>query len=190
MLSRVADILEQRQRIENLEAFAAEEQVSPTLLEFCQWYLCQRKSDCEHSTIRKITASLNQLCEYCREYETIETVEDVDAQMAFRYQLKRQETKAEATVSKDVKIAKTAFKFGVKAGKLQSNPFQELKIKANADVNPDGQHIVPVSDYESLIDVCPDSDWRTIIALARTRLLLIRFETQRLLVGIGQQSLT
>ena len=136
-----------------------------TLLAFCQWYIKQRKSDCEKSTIRKITASLNQLCDYCREHETIESVNDLDAPMAFRFQLHRQSTKAEATVAKDVKIAKTAFSYGVKAGKIKANPFKNLK--AGSDVNLDGAYIVPISDHEKLIDACPNSDWRTILALAR-----------------------
>ncbi len=137
----------------------------PTLLEFCQWYIEQRKSDCEPSTIKKNTASLNQLCDYCRDVESVQTIDDLTAEIAFRYQLHRLKSKAEATVSADVKIAKTAFRYGVKAGIVSSSPFAELK--AGSDVNPDGKHILPISDYEKLIDACTDSDWRTIIALAR-----------------------
>lgn len=159
--SMVSELYEERQSLDSGVAV----QERDTLVQFCQWYVDQRKSDCEPSTVRKITTSLNQLCRYCREHEQQTSADDVTAEMAFRYQLHRQSSKAEATVSKDIKIAKTAFKYGVRAGKLTDNPFDGLK--AGSDVNLDGQHIIPISDYGRLVDACPDSDWRTIIALGR-----------------------
>ena len=164
LTARIDDLIRQRRQAERPDELTDEER-RPTLLEFCQWYIRQRKSDCQKSTIRKITASLNQLCDYCRDHETIHSVDDLDSEMAFRFQLHRQHSKAEATVSKDVKIAKTAFSYGLKAGQVSCNPFQNLK--AGSDVNLDGHHILPISDYDKLIEASTDSDWRTIIALAR-----------------------
>ena len=162
MLSTVPELWTQKLKLDRPELFQSDE---ITLQQFTDWYLQQRRSDCEESTIRKASASLNQLIEYCTEHESIATVEDITPELAFRFQLKRRETKAEATVGKDIKIAKTAFTFGVKAGKVTSNPFKELK--PGSDVNLDGQHIVPVSDYEKLVEAINDPDWRVIIALAR-----------------------
>ncbi len=162
MLVTAPELWTQKLRLARPELFESDK---ITARKFCDWYVLQRKSDCEDSTIRKISSSLNQLIEYCTEFESVESVEDITPELAFRYQLKRRETKAEATVGKDIKIAKTAFTFGMKAGKVASNPFKELK--AGSDVNLDGQHIMPVSDYEKLINATNDSDWRVIIALAR-----------------------
>jgi integrase len=59
----------------------------------------------------------------------------------------------------------TAFNDGRRAGIVTQNPLDE--IKPGSDVHVEGQHIIPISDYEKLINSCPDSDWRTIIASAR-----------------------
>ena len=164
ILSMVCTIFEKRQAEETEPQEASVDDVL-TLTEFCRWYLKQRRADCQSSTTKKIKASLNQLCLYCRENESVAGVQDLDAEMAFRYQLHRRQTKAEATVSKDIKIAKTAFKYGLNAGKLTINPFADLS--AGKDVNPDGHCIIPISDHDLLVEACPDSDWRTILALAR-----------------------
>jgi len=162
IVSMVLDLIKQRKE---KEQGTAELEKRPTLFEFCEWYEEQREADCEPSTIKKIKTSLKQLRNYCRDHETIKHADELDSALAFRFQLHRKQTKAEATVSKDIKIAKTAFKYGVLAGKLSANPFDGLK--AGSDVNLEGQHIIPISDFEKLIDACPNSDWRTIVALAR-----------------------
>ena len=161
LLSTVPELIQRRREQENPDLIVKRESV----VDYLQWYIGNRKADCEPSTIRKITASLNQLNDYCRDIEGITAVDDITPEMAFRFQLHRLESKAEATVSADVKIAKTAFAYGVKSGRLSTNPY--TKLKPGSDVNVDGRHIIPISDYEKLIDACPDSDWRTIIALAR-----------------------
>ena len=153
------DIVEARRRLEDGAATV------PTVSAFVAWYVNQRKADCETSTVRKIKSSLEQFDCYCRAEEDVKTIAGVDHALAFRYQLHRQQNRAEATVSKDVKILKTAFGYAVKSGWLQSNPITGLKN--GSEVNPDGQYIVPVEDYLKLIAAAPSSTWRAIIALGR-----------------------
>lgn len=136
-----------------------------TVSNFVEWYADARKGDTEPSTLRKIKSSLNQLREYLAEHESIQTVDQITTETAFRFQLHRKKDKATTTVAKDVKVCKTAFTFAMKAGKVLSNPFSELK--AGSEVNLDGQFILPITDYERLIEACPNSTWRVIIALGR-----------------------
>ncbi len=125
LLVTIPELWDQKRRQDRPGEFEAVER--PTIKGFCDWYVKQRKSDCEPSTVRKINSSLNQLVEYCRSSESCPNIDAIDEAVAFRFQLHRQQSKKEATVAKDIKIAKTAFNYGVKAGKVSSNPFKGLK---------------------------------------------------------------
>ena len=137
----------------------------PSLEDFINWYVNQRKADCEPSTVRKLKASLNQLAVFCQKTADIKTIADFSQINAFQYRLHRLENRAEATVAKDIKICKTAFNYAKRNGWLSSNPFTELK--AGREHNPDGQRVIAIETYEKLIDSCPNSTWRVIITLAR-----------------------
>ena len=138
----------------------------PSLEGFRDWYKAQRESDCEPSTVKKHQSSLNNLINYCSEHEPdIKLISDITNEATFRFQLARIKAQAEATASKDVKVCKTAFGYAVRIGWLEENPFQYLK--PGSEVNPDGHFILPIADYEKMIDACPNSTWRAIIALGR-----------------------
>ena len=138
----------------------------PSLEGFREWYKIQREADCELSTVKKHQSSLNNLINYCSEHEPrIKLISDVAEEAAFRFQLARIKERAEATASKDIKVCKTAFGYAVRIGWIQENPFKYLKT--GSEVNPEGHFILPIEDYERMIDACPNSTWRTIIALGR-----------------------
>lgn len=138
---------------------------TPSVPKFIHWYVEQRSADCVASTVRKIQASLNQFASFCTDQAKIQRIEEVTNVTAFQYQLYRRQTRAEATVAKDIKICKTAFNYAKKNGRLIDNPFDG--IKAGNEHNPDGQQIIDISTYETLSEYCPDSQWRVILALAR-----------------------
>jgi integrase len=72
---------------------------------------------------------------------------------------------ARATVAKRVVIAKGVFRKAVRWGLIASNPFADLR--AGSQSNPDRAHYVTVETIRAILAVCPDDQWRAIIALSR-----------------------
>jgi len=72
---------------------------------------------------------------------------------------------APATVSKRVHVARTIFKRAVRWGMIEQSPFADLK--AGSQTNPDRSHYVPREAIASIIEHCPDTQWRAIFGLAR-----------------------
>jgi integrase len=72
---------------------------------------------------------------------------------------------SDATVAKDVTLARQFLTKAVRWGQLSANPFDG--VKAGSQRNPDRLHYVPPEDAQRLLDACPDADWRCIIALCR-----------------------
>lgn len=72
---------------------------------------------------------------------------------------------ARATVAKRVVIAKGVFRKAVRWGFIASSPFADLR--AGSQSNPDRAHYVTVETIRSILEVCPDDEWRAIIALSR-----------------------
>ena len=70
-----------------------------------------------------------------------------------------------ATIRKRISNAKLFFGDAVERGLIDSNPFTKLK-GANIS-NTSRQFFVTVEMTEKLLEACPDSQWRLIIALAR-----------------------
>jgi integrase len=74
-------------------------------------------------------------------------------------------TLARATVAKRVVIAKSVFRKAVRWGLIASNPFADLR--AGSQSNPDRAFYVTVETIRAILAVCPDDQWRAIIALSR-----------------------
>ncbi|MBO7723279.1 MAG: tyrosine-type recombinase/integrase [Thermoguttaceae bacterium] len=85
---------------------------------------------------------------------------------------------APATVSITIQRIKPIFRWGVKQGYLETNPFEGISKGSTA--NPDRMFFVPMNWYYKLLDACPDQTWRTILALCRIGGLRNPSETLRL----------
>lgn len=72
---------------------------------------------------------------------------------------------APATVAKRVRVAKAVFRKAIKWGLIASNPFADLR--AGSQSNPDRAHYVTVETIRAILAVCPDDQWRAIVALSR-----------------------
>jgi integrase len=72
---------------------------------------------------------------------------------------------AAATVAKRVHVAKAIFRKAVKWGLIGSNPFGDLR--AGSQSNPERAHYVDAESVRAILAVCPDDEWRAIIALSR-----------------------
>ena len=72
---------------------------------------------------------------------------------------------AGATVAKRTIVAKNIFNRAVHWKMISSNPFAHLK--SGNQRNPDRIHYVDKAAIDALLEVCPDNQWKAIIALAR-----------------------
>jgi len=72
---------------------------------------------------------------------------------------------AQATCSKQVKVARGMFRRGVRWGMIASSPFSELR--AGPQSNSERSVFVPRDVIAKVLAACPDSDWRCIVALTR-----------------------
>ena len=70
-----------------------------------------------------------------------------------------------ATIRKRISNAKLFFGDALERGLIESNPF--AKLKGASVSNTSRQFFVTLEMTERLLDACPDSQWRLIIALAR-----------------------
>jgi integrase len=72
---------------------------------------------------------------------------------------------AEATISKRIGIAKFAFQRGIGWKMLTANPFAQ--VKAGSQVNKSRQRFIRTEQAETVLDACPDSQWKLLFALSR-----------------------
>jgi integrase len=74
-------------------------------------------------------------------------------------------TLARATVAKRVVIAKSVFRKAVRWDLIPSSPFGDLR--AGSQSNPDRAFYVSLETIRAILAVCPDDQWRGIVALSR-----------------------
>ena len=72
---------------------------------------------------------------------------------------------ADATVRKYTGYAKHFFAMAVEREHLTVSPFE--KLVSGSVGNDERQYEVSRKETERLIDVCPDAEWRLIVALSR-----------------------
>ncbi|MFN9993003.1 MAG: tyrosine-type recombinase/integrase [Phycisphaerales bacterium] len=72
---------------------------------------------------------------------------------------------APATIAKRIRVAKAVFKKAVKWGLIPTNPF--IDLRAGTQANPERAHYVDRDSIQSILDACPDQQWRAIIGLSR-----------------------
>ncbi len=93
-------------------------------------------------------------------------VREITEGAAENYKLHLIEAKlATMTIRKRLQFAKTVFRSMVKHKLIDANPFAEVGIQASMD--PDRQRFISQENTAKLLEACPDSTWRAIVALSR-----------------------
>ncbi len=69
------------------------------------------------------------------------------------------------TVRKRLQAAKMFFNAMVRRGVIQENPFNDVQVAAVVDESRNVY--VSKADIESVLDACPDTEWRVIVTLSR-----------------------
>ena len=72
---------------------------------------------------------------------------------------------APATVAKRVHVARSIFKRAVRWGMIPASPFADLR--AGSQANPDRAFYVTRESIRAILEECPDSQWRAVVALSR-----------------------
>jgi integrase len=84
---------------------------------------------------------------------------------ADEYRLFLAEKYAEATIGRRIKHAKQFFTAAARRRLIATNPFTE--VKGGTQENRERFYFVSLPDSYSVLDACPDAQWRAIFALAR-----------------------
>jgi integrase len=131
-----------------------------TLAEFLETYIVSR-TDARPRTILNLRAAANRLLEFLGNHD-LRTITPANAD-AFAINLRSRY--ALATCGRTIKRCRQFFAVAMRQGIVGKNPFAD--VKAPACVNESRKSFIPASDAARLIDVCPDAEWRLLVALSR-----------------------
>jgi integrase len=129
---------------------------------FCDAYI-QSRTDLAPRSKVALEQAKRFLVEYFGSSKLINSIKQTDCENWKRWLLAR--PLAIASVSKHVRRAKTMFNHAVRDGLVVKSPFDD--VMAGSDANPDRQRFISNSDSISVLEACPDADWRLIFSLCR-----------------------
>ncbi len=131
--------------------------------EFIDGYIAGR-SDVKESTATVLGHTRRNLIDHFGADKPIRSITEADAD-AWRVFLKTCEKLGDNTIRRRSGIAKQYFRAAMRAGLIRSNPFDHLTSAVVS--NKTRYHFVSTADAESVIEACPDAEWRLLFALAR-----------------------
>ena len=133
-----------------------------TLNPFIESYI-ERRTDVTERRVEKLRQAKARLIEYFGDV-ALDTITPGDAEEYARWLLT--ETKlAPTTAHKECQIARQFFRHAVRKRLIASNPLEDVSI--GTATNEDRRVFVPADVVETVIEACPDWQWRTVVALAR-----------------------
>ncbi len=135
---------------------------SKVLIRFVDNYMDSR-TDVKPATQIVWGHTRRNLAEHFGENKLLSEVTEADAEHWLRSLVAQ--NLSEATIRKRCGFAKQFFQQAVKARLIEANPFAELKSAAHS--NPKRKFYITREMTDRLIEACPDTQWRTIIALCR-----------------------
>jgi integrase len=140
-----------------------EKRVAAKLGEFTRKYIDGR-TDLKASTKKQIEHARTDLVDFFKEDKFLNEITEADAE---DWALWLSETRklGENTKARRVGRARQFFNRAIKENILTENPFRG--IKSTVKGNEDRFHFVDRSAYDKLLEGCPSSEWRAIVALSR-----------------------
>lgn len=133
------------------------------LAEFLDRYIASR-TDLKSATITVMQHTRRCLVEHFGADKPVSAITESDAD-TWRAWLKSSQGLADNTIRRRCGIAKQFFKDAQRSGLIQSNPFEHLRAAIRA--NRSREYFVSVADAETIIEACPDAEWRLIFGLSR-----------------------
>ena len=141
------------------------QQGMPTLVEFVDRYIAKR-TDTKPTTLIVYKRCRNLLAEYFK-VKRLDAVTVADAKDFARWMKTKQKPLAENTARRMNGFVRQFINDAVDAELLVKNPFKSKDIKVAVRGDANGFRFLSLSDTVKLIDACPDSQWRLIVALSR-----------------------
>ncbi len=136
--------------------------VLPSLKSWIRAYIDRRTADVKPNTLLNFEAAYRSASEFFKD-KTLDAITSEDAQ-EFRSFLKEKGL-GEATIRRCCKRIRQFFKAAIKQKLIADNPFVDVVCSDFA--NPERQRFVSREEIQAVLDACPDTEWRTIIALCR-----------------------
>lgn len=158
---------------------------------FLTAYLSRRGGDVKGGTLTFYGHTVRNLKEFFGLERRLDDINAGDAD-DFRRNLQKTEKLSAATVVRRCALARTFFKDAVRRKLIDSNPFDGVGKGSTA--NPERQRFIDRATIEKVIDACPSTEWKTLVALSRyaglrvpSEALLLRwqdinFESGRMIV--------
>ncbi len=148
------------------------EQAKHPLGKFLDAYLTDR-TDLKPNSLTVYDHTRRNLVDFFGADKPIEDITEYDAEQWQRYlgrheAIKRKvnlEALAKATIRKRTTNAKAFFAVAVKQKIIPANPFEGLVSKSVS--NKARQRFISHADIQKVLETCPDSQWRAIVALCR-----------------------
>ncbi len=119
--------------------------------------------DVKPATKIRMKQAKKSLVDHFGEDRDLATISETDAE-EWRAKLKKDKY-AGATISRTVLYARQMFRWAIRRGKANTNPF--ASIKAGAQTNPDRQAFIDRETIAKVMAAAPDDEWRLLIALSR-----------------------
>lgn len=189
-IADLGDVMRTRLERVGLVAARPEPMAEPVKLLLSAWLrkCIECKVDAAQSTVANMEQAEKTLNEYMGADKALIDVTPMDAQGYESFLRARKctrgsmnKTMAEATVRRQCRRAKQFFAAAVDARKLTVNPF--AKIKTSDVVNKSREHYVTAAEFDAMLDVCPDLEWKLVLSLAYRAGLRCPSETHRLTWG-------
>jgi integrase len=136
----------------------------------------KRRSDLKPRTIKNLYQAKHSVVKFFGPLRDMRTITRGEAK---DWQREESRDKAAATVAMYVKKVRQVFADAIDRKLLNENPFKA--IKAGQMVNEDRMVYIPPADIETVIDTCPNTEWKLLFALARFAGLRVPSETHALL---------
>ncbi len=108
--------------------------------------------------------TLRNLKDFFTPSKALETITAADAD-TYRGWLQNNQGLSLATVNRRVIAAKTVFQRAVRWDLLVKNPFED--VRGGSQVNEARKAFVPPADIAKVLEACPDTEWRCLVALSR-----------------------
>lgn len=122
-----------------------------------------RRSDLKKHTIKNFGQARVTLLKFFGPTTTADAINRGQANDYRRYLEGRK--LAEATISTNIKKCRQMFTDAIDRDVLTVNPF--AKVRAGGQTNRTRQHFIDAATTQTILDACPDAEWRLIVALAR-----------------------
>ena len=158
LAEKLADVglIERRQKDRKSDAM--------TVGRFLNELLERRRDHIKPGTFVSYGHTVRNLKEYFKSETLLESITPADAD-DFKRHLRNKEKLSSATVVRRCQYACAFFKDACRGRLITSNPFEGLGKGSMA--NPKRQRFIDQQTIQKVIDVCPNAEWRLLVALSR-----------------------